>query len=417
MAQLSDDCFAIGEETVTIEQALDRFRAQVAPVAEVETVPVADALGRVLAADVIAGVPLPPFANSAVDGYAVRQADVAGTGETRLQVVDHVLAGAQAHAALRAGQAARVFTGAPLPAGADTVYMQEDARADAGTVVLPAGLRRGANLRPAGEEIDQGARALPAGRRLKPQDLGLAAAIGLTELPVRRRVAIAIFSTGDELVQPGRPLPPAKIYDANRAMLVALCRQLGLAVTDLGVLKDDLATLAAALPRAAAEHDIVLTSGGVSMGEADYVKDAVARAGRLDIWRFAIKPGRPLSLGALGSAAFVGLPGNPVAVYVTFTQIVRPLIAALAGEPVRRPTPRPVRAGFAYRKKPQRTEFVRVHLAPGDDLIPVARKFRTDGAGIISSLTETDGLVELAADLTAVKEGDLLPFTSFAEMV
>lgn len=416
MAQLSDDCFALGEASVTIDEALARFRERIAAVAEIERVTVADALGRVLAEDIAAGMPLPPFANSAVDGYAVRHADIAGDGESRLPVTETVFAGATA-AALPAGHAMRVFTGAPMPSGADTVYMQEDARVDDGNVVLPSGLARGSNTRPAGEEIDAGTRALPAGRRLKPQDLGLAAAIGLTHLQVRRRLKVALFSTGDELVAPGTPLGPAKIYDSNRAMLVALCRQLGLEVTDLGVLRDDLESLTEALPKAAATHDLVLTSGGVSMGAADYVKAAVERAGRLDVWRFAIKPGRPLALGALGNAAFVGLPGNPVAVYVTFTQIVRPLIAALAGEPVRRATARPVRAGFAYKKKPARTEFVRVHLDAGDDLVPVARKFARDGAGIISSLTETEGLVELEADRTAVAPGDLLAFTSFAEMV
>lgn len=416
MAQLSPDNFAHDGGQMTLAEAHRFLATRVAAVDGVETVALRDAFGRVLAETVHARVDLPPFANSAVDGYAVRHADVATDGPTRLRIVARVQAGAEAPGPLGPGTAARVFTGAPMPAGADTVYMQEDVTAEAGAVSVPPGLKRGANARPAGEELARGAAILEAGRRLRPADVALAAACGHHELVVRRRLRIAVFSTGDELVEPGRPLKPAGIYDSNRLMLLGLGARLGAEVTDLGVLADDLDPLTAALSQAARTHDLVVTSGGVSQGEADFVKTAVERIGRLDVWRFAIKPGRPLAIGAIEGAAFVGLPGNPVAVHITFTQIVRALIAALAGETWTRPVARPVRAGFAYRKKPNRHEFVRVHLEAGADGWPVARKFAVEGAGIVSSLTRTDGVVELGEDVTEVRVGDLLPFSAFDEI-
>ncbi len=331
MAQLSNDCFVIGDRALTIDEALTSIAQRVAPVPGVETVPLAECDGRVLAEDILALTPLPAFFNSAVDGYAVRHADLEADGETRLPVSGRLQAGA-APGPLTPGSALRIFTGAPMPAGADTVYMQEDAVAEDGAVRLPSGLKRGSNARPAGEDIATGALALRAGASLSPALLALAAGVGHAALPVRRQVRAAVLSTGDELVEPGARLTGAAVYDTNRVMIAALLRRAGCHVSDLGILRDDPGPLRAALKAAASDHDIILTSGGVSTGEADYVKAAVEAEGRLDHWRFAIKPGRPLALGVIGGAAFVGLPGNPVAVFVTFTQVVRAVIAALAGE-------------------------------------------------------------------------------------
>jgi molybdopterin molybdotransferase len=225
---------------------------------------------------------------------------------------------------------------------------------------------------------------------------------------------VAVFSTGNEVVEPGASLPPAALYDANRYLLTALLTRLGHAVTDLGILRDDRAAIAAALTRAGADHDVIITSGGVSTGEEDHVKAAVETAGSLDFWRVAIKPGRPVALGVVGTAAFAGLPGNPVAVYVTFTQIVRYLLAALSGEVAARPRPLPVRAGFAYRKKAGRREYVRVRLETGPDGLPVAMKHAQDGAGVITSLTACDGLVELPEAVVAVTEGEPVGYLPFA---
>ncbi|WP_332682418.1 molybdopterin molybdotransferase MoeA [Bosea sp. (in: a-proteobacteria)] len=413
MAQLSEDTAVFGGPLMTIEQAAALAAERIRAVAEVETVPLGAADGRVLAADIAAPRDLPPFANSAVDGYAVRFADLAPAGETRLPLSGRIAAGADAASLAVAGFSVRVFTGAPMPPGADTVFMQEDVEADETFVRLPAGLKRGANARPAGEDVARGAPVLAAGRCLRPQDLALLAALGLTEVAVRRRVRVAVFSTGDELNEPGAPLPPAGIYDANRSVLRALVARAGAEVVDLGILRDEPESLGERLRAAARDCDLILTSGGVSTGEEDHVKAAVSRVGELAFWRIGIKPGRPVAMGLIEGKPFLGLPGNPVAVFVTFAFVARAVIALLAGTTPARPQGLPVRLGFPYRKKAGRREYVRVSLAPGADGIALASKHPRDGAGILTSLTETDGLVELGEELTSVAEGTLAPFFAY----
>jgi molybdopterin molybdotransferase len=391
---------------------------RIAPVADSERVPLTQAGGRVLAADVIAPVDLPPFDNSAVDGYAVRHADIAAEGDMRLVVSARLQAGAAAGATLAAGQAIRIFTGAAMPEGADTVFMQEDVRVEGDAVIVPPGLKLGSNRRLAGEDVAKGSVVLAAGTVLAPQHVALAAALGFPALDVRRRLRIAIFSTGDEVVEPGRPLARAAIYDANRYLLRDLLARLGAEVTDLGILKDDPESLAAALRQAADGHDLIVTSGGVSTGEADYVRGAVERAGSLVFWRIAIKPGRPVALGVIRgprgeSAAFIGLPGNPVAVFVTFVRVVKPLLARLSGAQAPKLTPLPVRAGFAYKKKKDRREYVRVSLRPTADGELEAVKHPQDGAGVITSLTQTDGLLELPEEVTRIEPGDRVGFLAY----
>ncbi|MGX1787805.1 molybdopterin molybdotransferase MoeA [Bosea sp. NPDC055332] len=412
MAQLSADAEAFGP-VLTIEQAAERAAQRIAAVAGTELVPLAQADGRVLAQDVVAPVDLPPFANSAVDGYAVRFADLAAAAETRLPLSGRIAAGTDATGVATEGRAVRVFTGAPLPAGADTVFMQEDVALEGDTVVLPTGLKRGANARSAGEDVSRGRIALVAGRRLRPQELALLAALGLSDVAVRRRVRVAIFSTGDELSEPGAALSPAGIYDANRSLLRALASRAGAEVIDLGILRDEPESLAGRLREAAAGCDLILTSGGVSIGEEDHVKTAVARAGELAFWRVAIKPGRPVAMGLVAGTPFIGLPGNPVAVFVTFAFVARTVIALLSGTTPEALRGLPVRLGFSYEKKAGRREYVRVALTPGPDGIAVARKHPRDGVGMLTSLTETDGLVELADDLTSIAEGTIAPFLGY----
>ncbi len=417
MAQLSRDDEAFGGPLMSVEQASARAAELAAPVSGIETLPLGQADGRVLAETLVAGLDLPPFANSAVDGYAVRFADLAPAGETMLALAGRIAAGADAAGVATSGVAVRVFTGAPMPAGADTVFMQEDVLLEDGRVRLPAGLKAGANARPAGEDIAAGEKAFAAGHRLRPQDLGLLAALGQTQVTVRRRPRVAIFSTGDELTEPGRPLRPAAIYDANRSLLAAMVARAGAEVLDLGILRDEPDSLAKRLAEAARACDLILTSGGVSTGEEDHVKTALARAGSLDFWRIGIKPGRPVAMGVIGTTPFVGLPGNPVAVFVTFAFVARPLLARLAGTAHRAPAALPVRLGFAYRKKEGRREYVRVSLSPGEDGVMVARKHPQDGAGVLTSLTRTDGLVELADDWTVIAEGALAPFYAYAGLL
>lgn len=419
MAQLSDDCFAFAGPLLRLD-AMERMIAErIAPVTECEAVALTAASGRVVAADVVAPVNLPPFDNSAVDGYAVRHADLAADGETHLRVAGRLTAGAAPATGLAPGTALRIFTGAPMPEGADTVFMQEDVTVDGDRVVLPPGLVRGANRRRAGEDVAAGQVALAAGTVIEPQHIALAAALGLTEIAVRRRLKIAIFSTGDEVVEPGARRGAAAIFDANRFLLGALLARTGASVTDLGILADDPATLSAALRAAADAHDLIVTSGGVSTGEADYVRSAVESIGSLVFWRVAIKPGRPVALGVIRgasgqSAAFVGLPGNPVAVFVTFARVVSVLLRRLAGAREARLVALPVRAAFAYRKKKDRREYVRVRLRRAADGEWEAVKHPQDGAGVISSLTETDGLLELPEEVTKIAVGDRVGFLSYA---
>lgn len=422
MAQLTDDCFAFGGPLLTVDDVERLIAGRITPVSETERVALRAARGRIAAYDVMTPVALPPFDNSAVDGYAVRFDDLSPGGETRLAVAERVFAGYSAHAAIQPKTAIRIFTGAPMPEGADTVFMQEDCRKDGDAVILPAGLKRGANRRLKGEDVRDGGCVITAGTRLKVQDIAMAAAVGLTHIGVRRRLKLALFSTGDEIIEPGQPLPPAALYDANRTLLIAMAEALGLEVTDLGILKDDKASLAVALVEAAADHDLVVTSGGVSTGDADFVRDAIAANGTLTFWRTAIKPGRPVALGVLraadgASAAFVGLPGNPVAAFVTFARIVRPLILRLGGANPEPLTAFPVAAAFEYKKKAGRREYVRVALTRGADGRLEAHKHKQDGAGVLSSLTATDGLVELPEDCTGVAPGDAAGFISYAALI
>jgi molybdopterin molybdotransferase len=417
MAQLTDDCFAFSGPLLPLADMERLIADRVLPVAEAEDVPLNAARGRVLAQAVAAPLSLPPFDNSAVDGYAVRHSDLDPNAETRLAVAGRLTAGSATNTPVVAGQAIRIFTGAPMPAGADTVFMQEDVRVEGEGVIVPPGLKLGSNRRLAGEDVRQGATVLPAGRRLTAQDVALAAGIGLTRLTVRRRVRVALFSTGDEIVEPGSPRPAAALYDANRYLLTGMLERLGAGVTDLGILKDDPATLAGAIAAAAKDHDLVLTSGGVSTGEADHVRDAVEQVGRLVFWRIAIKPGRPVAMGVVGGAAFAGLPGNPVAVFVTFARVVRPLLLRLAGAKPEPLTALPVRLAFPYKKKKGRREYVRVTLRPAADGAIEAIKHPQDGAGVITSLTETDGLAELVEDTTTVEQGSTVGFLSYAALM
>jgi molybdopterin molybdotransferase len=412
VAQLSDDCFAFGGELLTVDAALRIIANGVGPVGDIEQTPLRAADGRILAEDVIAAADLPPFDNAAVDGYAVRLADL--DGSPVLPVDGRLAAGAPVTHPLAAATARRIFTGAALPPGADTIFMQEDVRLDeSGRVHFPPGLRRGANTRPQGEDIAIGARALRRGQRLRPQDLALAAALGLRQLPVCRPIRLALFSTGDELIEPGLPLGPAQRCDSNRVLLAALAARAGAQVTDLGILPDRRDVIAAALMEAAGDNDLVLSSGGVSAGEEDHVRAAVELNGTLVFWRLAIKPGRPVAMGIVAGVPFVGLPGNPAAAFITFVHVARPMIAALAGAPVEAPPSLRARAAFSYRKKAGRREYVRVRIETGPNGEPVAHKHGVEGAGILTSLTETSGLAELEEAVTSVAPGDSVRYLPY----
>ncbi|HYG85081.1 MAG TPA: gephyrin-like molybdotransferase Glp [Azospirillum sp.] len=408
------DCYspARGDGPMPLDEALARVIRDFGPVTGIETVPVRESLGRILAEPVTAPVDVPPAAVSAMDGYAYAT-PVDAAVPLRLPLIGRVPAGSHFEGTVRPGEAVRIFTGAPVPAGVDTIAMQEDCRAEEGAVVVLSPPQRGANIRPAGEDMKAGAVVLEAGRRLRAQEVGLAAAVGRAALSVRRRLRVVLFSTGDELREPGTAKPSHAIYDANRYTIGAQLEALGADVQDLGILADKSEVVRAALADAAGRADLIVTSGGVSVGEEDHVKAAVNALGSVDLWKLAIKPGKPLALGQVGGTAFLGLPGNPVSAMVTFMLVGRPLVLRLMGaESV--PTPRClVVAGFAFSKKPSRREFLRARLETGPDGRPVARKFPIDSSGVLTSMVEADGLVDMPADASEIREGDMVAFLPF----
>ncbi|HEY7608561.1 MAG TPA: gephyrin-like molybdotransferase Glp [Alphaproteobacteria bacterium] len=419
MAQLSDDCFAFGGPLIGLDAALKLLLERTEAVTGIETVTLAAARGRVLAEDIVAPRDVPPHDNAAVDGYALYFDDLAAGAETVLRVAGRAAAGHPFEGVQKRATAVRIFTGAPMPGGEgdgpDTVMMQEDCVEKDGFVRVPPGIKRGSNRRKRGEDVKAGTPILRAGRRLKPQDIGLAASIGLTALRVRTRLRVALFSTGDEIRDPGVEAPAGTVYDANRFSLRALLESLGCAVTDLGILPDRFETIRDALGAAAAAHDLILTSGGMSTGEEDHIKPAVEALGSLHFWRLAIKPGRPIAFGQVKRVPFVGLPGNPVAVLVTFLRIARPLILRLSGAEAPPPLLFKLRADFDHKKKAGRREWVRAFVSR-DGGGAVLRKFPRQGAGILTSMVESDGLVELGEDVTHLKAGETVDFLPFSEV-
>ncbi len=399
---------------LSYEQALEKLLAAAQPVAETRTLPLTAAAGRILALAQQSHVAVPPLDNSAMDGYAVRAADIAAAGVC-LPVSQRIPAGTLG-APLQPGTAARIFTGAPVPAGADAVVMQERCADGAVGVVINHVPRPGDNIRRAGEDIAAGATILAPGIRLRPQDIALAAAAGLPELPVFRRVRVGAFFTGDELVQPGEPLPPGAIYNSNRYALRALLEGMGCEVRDLGTVPDNLDATRDALRRAAVDNDLIVTSGGVSVGEEDHVKPAVEAEGRIDLWKIAMKPGKPLAFGEVrkagGKAWFIGLPGNPVSAFVTVLIVVRPFILRLQGRSEVTPRSFALRADFDWSRPDARAEFLRGRMngEGGVELYP------NQGAGVITSLCWGDGLV-LNQPGQAISRGDRVRFVPYAELL
>jgi molybdopterin molybdotransferase len=391
---------------ISIGQARQTMLESVSPVSAWESVALRDALGRVLDRDVIAPFDVPAHDNCAMDGYALRTADVAASGRTRLAVVGTALAGKAFSGSVGAGQAVRVMTGAVLPRGADVVVPQEAAQADGDTLEIAAGLRVGQHIRRAGEDLAQGQPALRAGRRVGAAELGLLASLGIAEVGVRRRLRVAILSTGDEVASVGRTLAPGQIYDSNRYTLTAALQRLDVELLDLGVVRDDPALLEQAFLNAAASADAVITSGGVSVGEADFVKQLMARLGAVHFWKIAIKPGRPMAFGRIGNAWLFGLPGNPVAVLVSYHQLVVDVLQRLAGVdplPVRPLLTAPCSAPI--RKGKGRTEFVRGVLFEDGGVWKV-RPGEHQGSGVLRSMAEANCFIVLPEEQGNVAAGD-----------
>lgn len=417
MSGLANDCFAYGGDRIPVRAAQALLRERIAPVVAVTECSLAQAPGRCLAAVLSSQRDVPAFDNAAVDGFAFAFHTGMREAGARLTLVSgRAAAGHPFGGELAPGSALRVLTGAVMPTGADTVALQEEATLEDGTVVIPPGLELGANRRRAGEDVRAGQPILGAGIRLRPQEIGLAAELGLAALPVFAPLRVAILSTGDELLAPGSTHRSGGVYDANRPILQALLRSLPVEVTDLGIAPDEAGAVRRILASAAAAHDVLLTSGGASRGDEDHVVRTVAADGRLDFWQIAMKPGRPLAFGRLGEAVFIGLPGNPVATMVCFLLFARPVIARLAGFAWRTPLGLPVPAAFAMTKRPGRSEYLRGRLDADAVGGLAAHHIAREGSGILTSMVEADGLIELDDAVTAVRPGEPVPFLSFAEL-
>ena len=398
--------YAPENRALSADEARAHLLAQVAPIAGREFVPLRSALGRILAADIVAPHDVPAHDNSAMDGYAVRCDSLAGDGKTRLQVVGSAFAGNAFSGLVGKGQAVRIMTGAVLPAGADTVVVQEVTRVEDGAVVVPAGQKKGQNTRRAGEDLARGAVALAAGKRVGPAELGLIASLGIVEVAVRRRLRVAFFSTGDELASIGTPLAPGQIYDSNRYTLHGLLTRLGADLIDLGVVPDVPEALEATLREAAGVADAIITTGGVSVGEADFIREILARLGEVSFWKLNIKPGRPMAFGKVGDAWLFGLPGNPVAVMVSYTQFALDALLRLSGlDPLPERPLLTVTAANAIKKQPGRREYLRGTVAAVDGRWQV-KTTGNQGSGVLRSMSEANCFVVLPEDFAGVQAGD-----------
>ncbi len=409
------DCDTHQPQLKAVDEALAYLLEQVKPIEHRETVTLQDGLGRVLAEPVKSRVDVPPWDNSAMDGYAVSTSDLK-PDQSRLRIAQRIPAGSSG-VALEPGTAARIFTGAPVPPGADAVVIQEVCRVEGEDVVVmerPAG---GANIRRAGEDILQGEEILSLGTRLDAQHLGLAASVGVAELSVYRRLKVAVFSSGDELVMPGGELQAGQIYNSNQFTLSGLLQRLGCEVIQLGIVEDSLEATCEALSRGAEEADLVLASGGVSVGEEDHVKPAVERLGSLELWKIASRPGKPLAFGHIAQTPFMGTPGNPVSLFVTFCLFARPFILrmqGISGEVL--PKPLSVVAGFEKPATDKRQEYARGRLELNDAGEAVVRLFPNRSSGVLSSVVWANGIAVLPP-LTAIKPGDRVDFIPLSELM
>lgn len=397
------------------DEALQQLIGQVSSLAKTSARPLMQALGEVLAETQQAAISVPPADNSAMDGYALNTADLEKLNGAPLPVSQRIAAG-EFGVKLMPGTAARIFTGAPIPEGANAVIMQEQVVVEGDGIVLQAGVKTDQNIRPAGNDIRAGDIILRRGMRLRAQDIGLAASVGLQALPVFDNIRVGMFFTGDELVEPGTELAPGQIYDSNRYTLYGLLKSLGCEIVDLGLVGDTLEATKQAMLEASGKADLVVTCGGVSVGEEDHVRIAIEQLGKLHLWRLRIKPGKPLAFGKINDTAFIGLPGNPVSVFATFCLFVSPVIKTLQGRLWQKPLATSVCAGFDWPKPDTRREFLRARLETGEGDEPVVVIYPNQDSGVLTSTVWANGLVEIAEGQT-VSKGDRVDYLAFSEFL
>jgi len=398
--------------SMPVEQARQLIKQFLSPVTECETIKLQDAFHRTLAADLLSPMNVPPHDYSAMDGYAVRHDDLGGTSN-KLKKIGSSFAGHAFAGQVGAGECVRIMTGAMIPAGCDSVVMQEQAKADGEMVEIGSGHKRGQNIRLVGEDIVQGSVVLARGQQLRPAEMGLLASLGFSEVSVYRKLKVAIFSTGDELIQPGTALASGQIYDSNRYTLIGLLTELGVEILDMGNIRDDKDVVREVLLKASGQADVIITSGGVSVGEADYIKQLLAEIGEVVFWKLAMKPGKPLAYGKIGNCHFFGLPGNPVAVMVTFLQFVRNALWELMGQ-----HPKPVFSFQAIcttpiKKATGRTDFQRGILSQGADGIWLVQTTGEQGSGILSSMSRANCFIVLPMEQGNVEKGSVVQIQLF----
>ena len=410
-----NQCDPPKDRLIPYDEALQQLIAKISPLQRVVRKPLLEAFGEVLAESQRSTIDVPQADNSSMDGYTLNTSDLASSGATELPVSQRIAAG-EAGEPLQPGTAARIFTGAPIPAGADLVIMQEQVQITGDTIRFDIIPERGSNIRRAGNDIRSGDTILQKGCRLRPQDIGLAASVGLESIPVFEKIRVGIFLAGDELVEPGKPLAVGQIYDSNRYTLQGMLQALGCEIIDLGLVGDTLEETKTAMLNAAQQADLVVSSGGVSVGEEDHVRIAIEQLGDLHLWRLRIKPGKPLAFGAINSTPFIGLPGNPVSVFVTFCLFVCPLIKTLQGRTWQKPVAVQVVAGFDWPKPDSRREFLRARLETDDDQAPVAKIYPNQDSGVLSSAVWAQGFVEIAEGQT-LRAGDKVDYFCFEQFL
>ncbi|GMR18829.1 MAG: molybdopterin molybdotransferase MoeA [Gammaproteobacteria bacterium] len=408
----SESCCTTGSGLMAVDEAINFLLERAAITTATETIKTEDALGRVLAESLTSKIDVPPLDNSAMDGYALSTNDIASDGKTELPVSQRITAGSTG-APLKPGTAARIFTGAPVPDNANAVVMQERCEQKDDNVLIKGVVNVGDNIRKAGGDIAAGDTILESGVKLRPQELGLAASIGFAELAVYKKLRVAIFSTGDELVLPGEPAGDGKIYNSNRYTLMGLLKSVNCDIVDLGTVPDQLQATLDTLNSASAKADLIITTGGVSVGEEDYIKAALDKLGQVDMWRVAMKPGKPVAFGHVKNTPFIGLPGNPVAVFVTFCLFARPYLLKTQGMTGIRPERLKVKAGFDWNRAGPRREYARAQLQPD---IMTATLYPKQGSGVLSSVAWADGLVEIPENST-IKKGDDVTYLSFSDLL
>lgn len=415
-AKLLDDCFLHDKDRLTHAEALAILTSRLRPVVGLQTVPLFEASGRILAEPVTAPRNIPAHTNAAVDGYAFASAHYDRAEGSRFRIAGRAAAGHPFVGRLAPGEAVRILTGAIMPEGSDSVAMQEDARLDAGSVFIPPGLKAGANRRLAGEDVAAGSVLAVAASQLRPQDIAALAATGAGQVRCYAKLRVAVVSTGDELLAAGEPFSEGRVYDANAPMIAALAGLAGHEAVHLGIWPDDAGIVRRKLAEAAQAFDVIITTGGASRGEEDHIVKAVQELGSLKMWQLAIKPGRPMSFGQIGDSVMLGLPGNPVAVFVCFLLYAIPVLTLLGGGTWREPRRYTVPAAFAFpKRKMGRREFLRGQLVTGGDHQLLVRPYPRDGSGLISSLRESEGLIEIAEDVQAISEGQSVTFIPYSE--